>query len=46
MRPMVLFRWGVYVSLGVLATAAAAVAVYATRGVLIWALIAYTKPPP
>lgn len=37
---MVLFRWGVYVSLGVLATAAAAVAVYATRGVLIWALIA------
>lgn len=40
MRPMVLFRWGVYVSLGVLATAAAAVAVYTTRGVLIWALVA------
>ncbi len=40
MRPMVLFRWGVYVSLGVLATAAAALAVYTARGVLIWALIA------
>ena len=39
-RPMVLFRSGVYASLGVLATAAAAVAVYAARGVLIWALIA------
>jgi hypothetical protein len=38
-RPMALFRWGVYVSLGVLATAAAA-AVYTARGVLIWALIA------
>jgi len=37
---MVLFRSGAYVSLGVLATAAAAVAVYAARGVLIWALIA------
>jgi predicted PurR-regulated permease PerM len=37
---MVLFRWGVYASLGVLATAAAAVAVYTARGVLIWALIA------
>jgi len=39
-RPMVLFRGGVYVSLGVLATAAAALAVYTARGVLIWALIA------
>jgi hypothetical protein len=39
-RPMVLFRSGVYASLGVLATAAAAVAVYTARGVLIWALIA------
>jgi predicted PurR-regulated permease PerM len=37
---MVLFRTGAYVSLGVLATAAAAVAVYTARGVLIWALIA------
>jgi len=37
---MVLFRSGVYASLGVLATAAAAVAVYAARGVLIWALVA------
>jgi predicted PurR-regulated permease PerM len=39
-RPMVLFRWGVYVSLGVLATAAAAATVYTARGVLIWALVA------
>ena len=39
-RPMVLFRWGLYVSLGVLATAAAAAAVYTTRGVLTEALIA------
>ena len=38
--PMVLFRWGLYVSLGVLATAAAAAAVYTARAVLIWALIA------
>ena len=37
---MALFRWGVYVSLGVLATAVAAAAVYTARGVLIWALIA------
>ena len=37
---MVLFRRGAYVSLGVLATAAAAVAVYTARGVLIWTLIA------
>ena len=39
-RPMVLFRWGLSVSLGVLATAAAAAAVYTTRGVLTEALIA------
>jgi predicted PurR-regulated permease PerM len=39
-RPMLLFRWGVYVSLGVLATAAAAAAVYTARAVLIRALIA------
>lgn len=37
---MVLFRWGVYASLGVLATAAAAAAVYTARAVLIRALIA------
>ncbi len=40
MRPSTLFRRGVYTSLGVLATAAAAVAVYTARGVLILALIA------
>ena len=40
MRPMVLFRRGAYTSLGVLATVAAAAAVYTARGVLIWALIA------
>jgi predicted PurR-regulated permease PerM len=40
MRPMVMFRWGVYVSLGVLAIAAAAAAVYTTRAVLIRVLIA------
>ena len=39
-RPMLLFRWGLYASLGVLATAAAAAAVYAARAVLIRALIA------
>jgi predicted PurR-regulated permease PerM len=39
-RPMVLFRCGLYASLGVLATAAAAAAVYTTRGVLTEALIA------
>jgi predicted PurR-regulated permease PerM len=39
-RPMALFRWGVFVSLGVLAVAAAAAAVYTARGVLILALIA------
>jgi predicted PurR-regulated permease PerM len=39
-RPGVLFRRGFYVSLGVLAAAAAAAAVYTARGVLIWALVA------
>jgi len=34
MRPMVMFRWGVYVSLGVLAVVATAAAVYTTRAVL------------
>jgi predicted PurR-regulated permease PerM len=36
----VLFRWGVFASLGVLATAAAAAALYTARGVLVRALIA------
>ena len=40
MRPATLFRRGAYTSLGVLATAAAAVAVYTARAVLILALIA------
>ena len=39
-RPMVLFRKGLYTSLGVLVTAAAAAAVYLARDVLIRALIA------
>jgi predicted PurR-regulated permease PerM len=39
-RPGQMFRWGVYVSLGVLAIAAAAAAVYTTRAVLIRVLIA------
>jgi predicted PurR-regulated permease PerM len=39
-RPMLLFRWGLYASLGVLATAVAAAAVYTARAVLIRALIA------
>jgi predicted PurR-regulated permease PerM len=39
-RPVVLFRRGFYLSLGVLAAAAAAAAVYTARGVLIWALVA------
>src|SRR5690349_8939395 len=39
-RPGLMFRWGVYVSLGVLAVAAAAAAVYTTRAVLIRVLIA------
>lgn len=38
--PRTMFRWGVYVSLGVLAVAAAAVAVYTTRGILIQVFIA------
>ena len=37
---MLLFRWGLYASLGVLATAAMAAAVYTARAVLIRALIA------
>jgi predicted PurR-regulated permease PerM len=40
MRPMLMFRWGAYVSLGVLAVLAAAAAVYTTRAVLIRVLIA------
>jgi len=40
MRPMVMFRWDVYVSLGVLAVVATAAAVYTTRAVLIRVLIA------
>jgi predicted PurR-regulated permease PerM len=39
-RPMVLFRWGVYGSLGVLATLAGAYAIYTARAVLIRVLIA------
>jgi len=39
-RPVMLFRYGVYVSLGVLAVLAAAAAVYTARVVLIQALIA------
>jgi predicted PurR-regulated permease PerM len=37
---MTLFRWGVYASLGVLATVAAAAAVYTTRDVLVRVIIA------
>jgi predicted PurR-regulated permease PerM len=37
---MLLFRWGLYASLGILATAAMAAAVYTARAVLIRALIA------
>ena len=40
MRPMMMFRSGVYVSLGVLAVVAAAAAVYTTRAVLVRVLIA------
>ena len=40
LRPVVLFRWGVFASLGVLATMAAAAAVYTARAVLIRAFIA------
>lgn len=39
-RPTTLFRWGAYASLGVLATLAAAAAVYTARAVLIRVLIA------
>src|ERR1700730_9105430 len=39
-RPGQMFRWGVYVSLGVLAVLAAAAAVYTTRAVLVRVLIA------
>jgi predicted PurR-regulated permease PerM len=39
-RPGLMFRWGVYVSLGVLAVVAAAAAVYTTRAVLVRVLIA------
>jgi predicted PurR-regulated permease PerM len=40
LHPMTLFRYGVYVSLGVLAVLTAAAGVYTARGVLIRALIA------
>ena len=39
-RPMTMFRWGVYVSAGVLAVLLAAAAVYTTRAVLVRVLIA------
>jgi predicted PurR-regulated permease PerM len=39
-RPAMMFRWGVYVSLGVLAVLAAATAVYTTRAILVRVLIA------
>ena len=39
-QPMTMFRWGLYVSLGVLAVVAAAAAIYTTRAVLIRVLIA------
>lgn len=39
-RPVTMFRWGVYVSVGVLAVLAAAAAVYTTRAVLVRVLIA------
>ena len=39
-RPVTMFRWGVYVSAGVLAVLAAAAAVYTTRAVLVRVLIA------
>ena len=40
MRPMVLFRWALFASLGVVATAVMVLAVYTARGVLIRAAIA------
>lgn len=39
-RPVVLIRKGLYTALGVLVVAAATLAVYAARDILIWALIA------
>jgi predicted PurR-regulated permease PerM len=39
-RPGLMFRWGVYAALGVLAVLAAAAAVYTTRAVLVRVLIA------
>src|SRR6201987_4517505 len=39
-HPMTMFRWGMYVSLGVLAVLVAAAAVYTTRAVLVRVLIA------
>jgi predicted PurR-regulated permease PerM len=39
-QPGTMFRWGVYVSLGVLAVAAGAVAVYTTRTILVQVLVA------
>ncbi len=39
-RPITMFRWGLYVSLGVLAVLASAAAVYTTRAVLVRVLIA------
>ena len=39
-HPGVMFRWGLYASLGVLAVAAATVAVYTTRALLVRVLIA------
>src|SRR6185437_413463 len=39
-RPFTMFRWGLYVSLGVLAVATAGAAVYTTRAVLVRVLIA------
>ena len=39
-QPGAMFRWGLYTSLGVLAVAAATVAVYTTRALLIRVLIA------
>ena len=39
-RPITMFRWGLYVSLGVLAVLTAGAAVYTTRAVLVRVLIA------
>jgi predicted PurR-regulated permease PerM len=40
MRPVTMFRWGIYVSAGVLTVLLAAAAVYTTRAVLVRVLIA------